>query len=95
MWLQTLCSIEAGAVSLKSHVYEGGRVPGMLKTPRLCGITFEVCISDCIPHVSRPRYMFRDFVSWCSPDVSLMNQSRRIVNTQNAQDGVSAAVVDM
>ena len=27
--------------------------------------SFEVCISDCIPHVSRPRYMYRDFVSWC------------------------------
>ena len=26
---------------------------------------FEVCISDCIPHVSRPRYMYRDFVSRC------------------------------
>ena len=24
---------------------------------------FEVCVSDCIPHVSRPRYMYRDFVS--------------------------------
>ena len=27
--------------------------------------TFEVCVSDCIPHVSRPRYMYRDFVSRC------------------------------
>jgi len=63
MWLQTLCSIEAGAVSLKSHVYEGGRVPGMLKTPlvrdNIRGMhrryAFQIVPRACIPskiHVS-------------------------------------------
>ena len=56
MYLDHLCRYMYPECITVSCMYLASQIRASLDT-------LEVCISDCIPHVSRPRYMYRDFVS--------------------------------